>query len=186
MSEDNTETATSDGQTADADKKAREPKKNSIPSERVAALAAGIPQYEKTSFLVIGHRDGVRLALPKTSGVSRAYFYGNGDYSLIPDDEAITVHSEEVRKEQRKGGIMAEVNFELGLEAAERALCKLIAAVRAAPAPAPKGLAKPKAPKKAKPTPQATVGAGDPVTPPALPPDEGDPVADRSVTTTSS
>ncbi len=136
------------------EKKAREPKKNSIPQEEIACLTAGIPQYEKTSFLVVGHKDGVRLALPKTSGVSRAYFYGNGDYSLIPDDEAITVHSEEVRKEQRKGGIMAEVNFELGLEAAKRALTKLVAVVRNAPAPADKALAKPKAPRKAKAAPQ--------------------------------
>jgi hypothetical protein len=136
------------------EKKAREPKKNSIPQDEIAALTKGIPQYEKTSFLVVGHKDGVRVALPKTSGVSRAYFYGNGDYSLIPDDEAITVHSEEVRKEQRKGGIMAEVNFELGLEAARRALGKLIDVVRAAPATADKALTKPKAPRKAKAAPQ--------------------------------
>lgn len=124
MSEDNGE-----------DKKAREPKKNSIPSTEVKALVAGIPQYEKASFLVVGHKNGVRLALPKTTGVSRAFFYGNGDYSTIPEDEAITVFSEEERKEGHKGGIMAEVNFELGLEAAKRALGKLVEVVKAAPAP---------------------------------------------------
>jgi hypothetical protein len=134
----------------DAEKKPREPKKNSIPSTEIEALTNGIPQYKKTSFLVVGHRDGVRIALPLTAGVSRAYFYGNGDYSLIPQHDAITVFTEEQRKEQRRGGIMAEVDFEKGLDAAREALTKLIEVVRAAPAPAPKALAKPKEPRKAK------------------------------------
>lgn len=135
---------------ATSEKKVREPKRNSIPSTEVAVLTEGIPQYTKTSFLVVGHKDGVRIALPLTSGVSRAYFYGNGDYSLIPQHDAISVFTEEQRKEQRKGGIMAEVDFEKGLDQAREALVKLIAVVRAAPAPAPKALAKPKAPKKPK------------------------------------
>lgn len=133
-----------------AEKKAREPKKNSIPSTEVDKLIAGIPSYKKTSFLVVGHRDGIRIALPLTTGVSRAYFYGNGDYSLIPSHDAITVFTEEQRKEQRKGGIMAEIDFEKGLDQAREALTLLIEVVRAAPAPAPKAVAKPKAPKKEK------------------------------------
>ncbi len=142
MTEENTETVEDttteiavDADDGAAEKKAREPKKGSIPAEEIAALVDGIPQYEKTSFLVVGHRDGVRIALPKTSGVSRAYFYANGNYALVPLDEAITIFTEEQRKEQRKGGIMAEVNFEHGTEAARRALGKLVDAVRAAPAP---------------------------------------------------
>ncbi len=139
------------------EKKAREPKKNSIPSAEVKALVAGIPQYEKASFLVVGHKNGVRLALPKTTGVSRAFFYGNGDYSTIPEDEAITVFSEEERKEGRKGGIMAEVNFELGLEAARRALGKLVNAVKASPVPKAKAKTeKPVAKKESKAKPEAT------------------------------
>lgn len=148
MSDDNSE------MTGTAEKRTREPKKNSIPSSEVKALVAGLPQYEKASFLMVGHKNGVRLALPKTAGVSRAFFYGNGDYKSVPEDEAITVFSEEQRKEGRKGGIMAEVNFELGLESARRALGKLVAAVRAAETPKakpakapPKAKAEPKLPK---------------------------------------
>lgn len=129
------------------EKKAREPKKNSIPTEKVVELTAGLPRYEKTSFLVIGHRSGIRIALPKTSGVSRAYFYGNGDYASIPTHGAITVFSEGQRKERRLGGIMAEVNFEKGIEAATEALALLTDVVRQAQAPAPKGVKAPKEPK---------------------------------------
>lgn len=144
-----------------AAKKAREPKKNSIPTDAVQRLTDGIPSYEKASFVVIGHKNGVRIALPKTNGVSRVYFYGNGDYSLVPKHDAITVFSEDERKEGHRGGIMAEVNFELGIEAATEALGELVAVVREAPAPAPKGSTKAKEPKpakkgKAKPAPEAT------------------------------
>ncbi len=132
-----------------AEKKAREPKKNSIPNAEIDAMVAGIPSYEKTSFLVVGHKDGVRLAIPRTTGVSRVYFYGNNDYDLIPEHDAIVEFTAEQRKEQRKGGIMAEVNFEKGLDAAREALALLVEVVRRAPAPQPK-LAKPKAPKKEK------------------------------------
>jgi hypothetical protein len=141
MSEDTTQAAA---------KKAREPKKNSIPTDVVAAMTAGIPSYEKASFMVIGHRNGVRIAIPKTNGVSRAYFYGNGDYSLVPSHDAITVFSEEERKEGHRGGIMAEVNFKLGIDAATEGLGALITAVRNASAPAPKGSAKAKEPKPVK------------------------------------
>jgi hypothetical protein len=139
-SQHNPETAT--------EKKAREAKRNSIPFAEVQALVDGIPQYDKASFLVVGHKNGVRLALPRTTGVSRAYFYGNGDYSLIPDLTAITTFTEEQRKEQRRGGIMAEVEFD-NLDLARQALEALVKVVRSAPAPTPK-LAKPKAPRKLK------------------------------------
>jgi hypothetical protein len=140
------ETATA---TESAEKKAREPKKNSIPKTEIEALVQGIPQYTKTSFLVVGHKNGVRLAIPLTSGVSRVYFYANDDYSLIPEDDAITVFDEADRKQHRRGGIMAEVDFEKGLEAARRALGKLVEAVKTAPTPAakPKREPKPKKPK---------------------------------------
>lgn len=130
-------------------KKAREPKKNSIPMAEVTALVEGIPQYTKASFLVVGHKDGVRIAIPKTAGVARALFYAKGDYTLVPEDPAITVFTEEQRKEKRLGGIMAEVNFEAGVDAARAALTKLVAVVRAAETPTPK-VVKPKAPKKEK------------------------------------
>jgi len=132
------------------EKKTREPKKNSIPPATVEALIKGLPTYEKASFLVVGHKGGVRIALPRTNGVSRAYFYGNGDYSLVPAHAAITVFTEEQRKEARRGGIMAEINFESGIESATEALTLLVAVVASAPAPAPKGVKEPKAPRKAK------------------------------------
>jgi hypothetical protein len=142
------------------EKKAREPKKNSIPADEVKTLVEGIPSYTKASFLVVGHKNGLRLALPKTSGVSRAYFYAAGDYSKIPEDEAITVFSEAERKEGRKGGIMAEVNFDLGTEAARRALGKLVDAVKAAPTPVTKPKPTPKA-KKVETAPETTADGSD-------------------------
>jgi hypothetical protein len=135
--------------TATADKK-REPKKNSIPSDEIKALVKDLPSYTKTSFLVVGHKNGVRLAIPLTTGVSRVYFYANDDYSIIPDDDAIVVFDEADRKQHRRGGIMAEVDFEKGLEAARRALGKLVDAVKASPAPAEKPKREPKPKKEAK------------------------------------
>jgi hypothetical protein len=145
--------------TATEGKKAREPKKNSIPSADVKELVAGIPQYEKASFLVVGYKDGVRLALPLTNGVSRTYFYGNGNYSIIPEDEAIRVFSAEERKENRLGGLMAEVDYSQGLDAARRALTKLVEVVRAAPVPQPKPKREPKKPKAAAPAEAAETSA---------------------------
>lgn len=131
---------------AEKTSKPREPKKNSIPRTEIEALVKDLPQYTKTSFLVVGHKNGVRLAIPLTAGVSRVYFYGNDDYTIIPADDAITVFDEANRKEHRRGGIMAELDFEKGLEAAKAALVKLIDVVRKAQAPAekPKKEAKPK------------------------------------------
>lgn len=139
----------SDEETKTDAKKQREPKKNSIPTDEVTALIEGIPSYKKTSFLVVGYKDGVRLAIPLTTGVSRVYFYGNNDYSLIPDHTAITQYTAEQRREQRRGGIMAEVDFEKGLDLAREAFALLVAVVKSAQAPQPK-LAKPKLPKKEK------------------------------------
>lgn len=149
MSEDTTETTTIDSDDRN-DPKTQGPKRISIPFDKIGELAAGIPQYDKASFLVIGHRRGVRIALPKTNGVSRAYFYGLGDYTLIPTNDAITVFTTDERKANRRGGIMAEVNFELGVEAAVEALTALIAVVRTADAPAAKGLKEPRKPRKSK------------------------------------
>ena len=130
-------------------KKAREPKKNSIPLTEVRELVAGIPQYDKASFLVVGHKDGVRLAIPRTTGVSRTYFYGNNDYSTVPTHAAVKTFSADERKEQRLGGIMAEIDFSQGLDAAREALSLMVEAVRNAPTPAPKPKKEPKE-KKAK------------------------------------
>lgn len=140
---------------AETEAKKREPKKNSIPKAEIEALVKGLPQYTKTSFLVVGHKNGVRLAIPLTAGVSRIYFYGNDDYSKIPDDDAITVFDEADRKQHRRGGIMAEVDFEKGLDAARRALGKLVDAVKTAPAPITKAAKLPKAKKAEKTEPEA-------------------------------
>lgn len=134
---------------AEKTSKPREPKKNSIPRTEIEALVKDLPQYTKTSFLVVGHKNGVRLAIPLTAGVSRVYFYGNDDYTIIPADDAITVFDEANRKEHRRGGIMAELDFEKGLDAAKAALVKLIDVVRAAPIPVDKPKKEPK-PKKEK------------------------------------
>lgn len=123
-------------------------KRSVLAWDEVFQMVADLPQHSKTSFLVIGHRSGVRLAVPKTvTGVSRVYFYGNGDYSLVPATPGITVFSPEDRKAQRRGGIMAEVDFERGLVEARAALEALVEAVRRAPPPAPRGLKKAKAPR---------------------------------------
>lgn len=134
-------------------------KRNSIPRDQVDALIAGIPQYDKASFLMVGHRDGVRLAIPKTlTGVSRAYFYGLGNYDLIPRLPCVEVFSPERRRELRKGGIMAEIDFTIGGVAAVDALRALIEVVRVAPPPAPKALKKPKLPREPKASPSDETG----------------------------
>lgn len=117
-------------------RKAREPKKNSIPTAEIKAMTDGISEYSKAAFIVVGHKNGVRAVYPKTAGVSRFFFYGDNDYSLIPDHAAIKVLSEAERKEQHKGGIMAEVDFSQGLDLAREAIQLLIDVVRKAPAPA--------------------------------------------------
>lgn len=138
--------------------KKREPKKNSIPATEIKEMVHGLPQYTKTSFLVVGHKDGVRLAIPLTSGVSRAYFYGNGNYSLVPDHPAIESFDEATRKQKRKGGIMAEVKFD-DLDQAREALKLLVGVVKHAPTPAPKAVKQPKEPKKAKAPAQPTTAS---------------------------
>jgi hypothetical protein len=128
---------------------AEAPKRNVLSWTDVDALTAGIERYEKTSFWVIGHRGGTRLAVPKTTtGVSRAYFYGT--YEQVPALPGIRTFTPEERKQLHKGGIVAEVDFELGLEEATAALASLIEVVRVAPAPAPRGEKKARQPKAAK------------------------------------
>lgn len=136
-------------------KRVREPKKNSISMSEVELLTDGLPSYKKAAFLVLGHKDGVRLAVPLTNGVSRAYFYGMGDYTLIPSHESINVLSEEKRKEDHLGGIMAEVSFANGVDSGREAFKLLVDVVKNAPVPAKKELKKPKAPRKAKAVPTA-------------------------------
>jgi len=116
-------------------KKPRAPKKGSIPMEELVALEAGIPTWDRKSFHMVGPRDGVRLAVRKSAGISRAYFYAAGDYGLIPDHPAIRVYSPEERKEKKLGGVQAELSFEHGLDKAREALGLLVEAVRNAPAP---------------------------------------------------
>lgn len=127
------------------EKRGRVSKKNSLSRESVDKIVAGSPSYEKASFLVVGYKGGVRIAIPKTGGVSRVYFYGMGDYSLVPLHTALKTFSEEERKELRKGGIMAEVLFDDLVLAAE-ALTLLVAVVNRATAPVRK-VKKPRLPK---------------------------------------
>lgn len=127
MSEEN-QTNENDG--AD-DKKVREPRKNTLPYDEVVSMGDGLPTHTKKSWLVIGPQKGIRLTVPTTAGVGRAFFYGDDDYDLIPDDPAITIYSHEERKERKLGGIMARVEFDQGLDAAKRAIGKLIEVVRA-------------------------------------------------------
>lgn len=125
------------------------PKRNALPWADVLAMVDGIDRYEKTSFLVIGHRGGTRLAIPKTStGVSRAYFYGT--YEQLPIHPAITAFSVADRKRLHRGGIIAEVNFELSIEEATAGLAALVGIVRGAAPPAPRGEKKPRPAKVAK------------------------------------
>lgn len=113
------------------EKKPRASKKNAVAADVVKALGEGVASYDKASFTVYGHKSGVRLAVPKAGSVSRAYFYAGGDYALVPDHAAVKVFSEEVRKEKRLGGIMAEVDFS-DVALATEALGLLLAAVKAA------------------------------------------------------
>lgn len=134
------------------------PKRSTLPWSEVDAMAAGIERYEKASFWVIGHRGGTRLAIPKTTtGVSRAYFYGT--YEQVPVAPAIRTFTPEERKRLHRGGIVAEVDFDGGVEGATAAMAALIAVIRVAPAPAPMGERKPRPPRAAKAKPPA---AGDP------------------------
>lgn len=136
-------------------------KRNSIPFEAINSSITGIPQYNKASFLMVGYAGGVRLALPKTNGVSRAYFYGAGDYTLVPQHEAIVTFSKDERKAQHMGGIMARVDFDRGLEAATEALHLLIEVVRSAPPPPPRGEKKAKGPKAPREEPGERPGSED-------------------------
>jgi len=125
------------------------PKRNALTWAEVDGMTAGIGRYEKTSFWVIGHRGGTRLAVPKTvTGVSRAYFYG--PYESIPAVPGVITHMPEARKDARRGGIVAEVDFGLGLDVARGAFAALVDAVRAAPPPAPRGEKRPRKPKEPK------------------------------------
>lgn len=162
MSDENEVTAadTADETTAPL-KPAEVKKKHSIPGDEIKAMVEGIPQYTKTSFLVVGHKNGVRLAVPLTSGVSRIYFYANDDYSLIPSDDAITVFDEADRKQHRRGGIMAEIDFEKGVDAARVALGKLVDVVKAQPAPAEKPVKTPRPKKEPKLEEAAAATEGD-------------------------
>ena len=112
------------------ERKARKPKAGSISREDLVRLAAGIQTWDRKSFQMIGPKGGVLLAVPKSKGVSRAYFYAAGDYNLIPDHPAIRVYQPDERKERKMGGVMAELDFSHGTESALEGLELLLKAVR--------------------------------------------------------
>lgn len=123
----------SEEQQQEETKKPRGPKKGSIPRTELDALTGDIPTWDKASFHMVGPRDGIRLAVPRTRGISRAYFYGADDYRTIPDHPAIRVFQPDERRERKLGGIMAELDLSHGLELAREALGLLVQAVRSAP-----------------------------------------------------
>jgi hypothetical protein len=122
------------------------PKRAVLLWSEVDSLTAGIDRYEKTSFWVIGTRGGTRIAVPKTAaGVSRAYFYGT--YEQVPELPGVRKFSSEERKRRHLGGIIAEVDFDVGPALASAALAALAEQVRLAPAPPPRGERKPRQPR---------------------------------------
>ncbi len=125
----------------------------------VDAAIDGIMQYKKTSFLVVGHKGGTRLAIPLTKDVGRVYYYGD-DYAALPKHEAITVFTVEERKARRLGGIMAEVDFSRGHDLALEAFTALTQVVRAAKEPVPRSV-KVKTPRAPKPVKVKAVPAGE-------------------------
>lgn len=139
MSEENTETAPTEEKT----------RRNSIPRTEVDEMIAGIPQFEKKAFTMVGNEKarGVRLAIASTKNVSRVYFYADDDYQIIPELPGIVVFSKEDRKENHRGGVMAEIDFAVGADAARVALQALVDVVRSAPPKAPRPERKVKAPK---------------------------------------
>ena len=116
-----------------AEKKPRSPKKGSIPRTELDSMTHGLPGWDRASFHMVGTRNGVRIAVPRTRGISRAYFYAAGDYNRIPDHPAIRVFQPDERKERKLGGICAEIDFSAGLELAKEALGLMVRAVREAP-----------------------------------------------------
>ena len=113
-----------------AERKPRKAKSGSIPREELDQLSDGIHTWDKKSFHMIGPKGGVLLAVPKSKGVSRAYFYAAGDYNLIPEHPAIKVYQPDERKERKLGGVMAELDFSQGLELAREGLGLLLESVR--------------------------------------------------------
>ncbi len=111
-------------------RRARKAKNGSIPRAELDALADGIPTWNKTAFHMVGPRDGVRIAVPNTQGILRAYLYAGGDYAIIPEHPAIRVFQPDERKERKLGGVQAELDFSLGLDNAREALGLLVEAVR--------------------------------------------------------
>lgn len=129
----------------------KEPKarKNSLPREEVEAILEGIPSFDKKAFVIRGLEQarGVRLAVASTKNVGRVYFYGDDDYSTLDGVAGVLVYDRDDRRENRRGGVMAEIDFSLGADSARAALVALAGVVRSAPAKAPRPERKPKAAK---------------------------------------
>lgn len=99
-------------------------------------LSADLVRSEKTSFFRVGPKGGTSAVYPKSESVSRFYFYGPEE--SVPSHPAITLYTKEERKSMKLGGIVAEVDFDRGLESATEAVALLLQVVRTAPAPLPK------------------------------------------------
>lgn len=129
MSEENTET--NETTTAPAEKTRR----GSIPREDVEAAITGIPTFPKKAFLMVGHAQdrGTRLAVALTKKVGRVYFYG--DYGQLPSVPGVRVYTEDERKAERLGGVIAAVDFSASPEEYTAAFAALVDVVRNAPPP---------------------------------------------------
>lgn len=144
MSEETAETETE----APVEKK---PPRGSIPKETVEAIIAGIPSFPKRAFLMVGHAQdrGTRLAVALTKKVGRVYFYG--EYDQLPGADVgtsfpgIRVYTEEERKAERLGGVIAAVDFSASPEDYLAAFRHLVDVVRTSEPPPARPARQPKA-----------------------------------------
>lgn len=127
MSDENNENVETVEVEVKSEKKKRTSTKAAVLAVDISSSLEGLPSYEKASFRVYGHKSGVRLALPVTQKIGRAYFYG-GDITV--DHQAVVSFTAEERKERRLGGVTAEVDFTKGADLAREAIELLAEHVR--------------------------------------------------------
>lgn len=133
----------------------------SISSDQVDALIteSGLPVTSKSAFKMVGHPNGVRLAVAKSKRVSRVFVY-----HAQPTHPGVIHRDEEYRKEMRYGAIQAEIDFTQPEEVVLDAIRACLKAVASAPAPSseaaaeakPKAERKPRAKKAAPPAEETT------------------------------
>lgn len=119
----------------------------SVKLEKVMARATelGLPVEQKKAFVHMGFKAGVRLSAANQEDVKRAFLY-----RAQPEGAAFIHFTEQERKDQRLGGVTAEIDFSKSLEEVEAAIELALQAAVQAGAPAPKPVKEPKAPKAPK------------------------------------